>query len=215
MKQILFGRGLAAAFAFGCLAAPSLACASAPHATGLFGTSETFSSNLAPFTKWTEILRRMKTERSVTCTGARLCVAGRWQHLVAELRALPLRARVIRANDELNRVPYVSSAINWHDPDHWETPLEFLARGGQCEDYAIAKIMVLIAAGTDPDAVRLVIVRDRDTGLDHAVAVAYVEGEAMLLDNQIKAAADASLIDRYAPYYAINEAGWWRLGPPG
>ena len=42
--------------------------------------------------------------------------------------------------------------------------------------------------GTDPDDLRLVVVHDRDNGLEPAVMVAYVAGEALLPNNQITAA---------------------------
>src|ERR1700720_2353385 len=113
MRQIRRGRALAALLAFLLLAVLACARAADAHETALFGTREIFSPNLAPFTKWTRVLCRIAIERVQGCVDPGSCVAGRWRILVAELRALPLRERVIRANDALNRLPYVSSAINW------------------------------------------------------------------------------------------------------
>jgi predicted transglutaminase-like cysteine proteinase len=196
--------------------APAMSAAGpAGDRSGLFGTHEVFSSDLRPFTKWARVVARMERELShprQSCQGAGAagaCVADRWQALVAELRTLPARDRVLRANEILNSIPYVSAMSNWHDPGYWETPFEFLARGGQCEDYAIAKIAALAASGFPARDLRLVVVRDRLSGLDHAVAIAYVDGTPLLLDNQSKAVEAASQVDRYVPYYSINSDGWW------
>ena len=182
------------------------------RAEGLFHTRELFSTDLAAFTKWDRVVERAEQEQhsTATCTAATPgCAAAEWQALVAELRALPLRARVERANDVLNRRPYVTSQANWHDPDHWETPYEFLERGGQCEDYAIAKFMALAASGVPERDLRLVVVRDTAKLLDHAILVVYVDGEPLVLDNQIKEVTPAARVTGYVPYYSINRTGWW------
>ncbi len=184
-------------------------------ATGLFGTRELYSDNLAAFTKWDGVVARtdaqMRHPRDIcdAGTGTQVCVADWWQSFVAELARLPLRERVMRANAVLNRVRYVSAEANWHDPNHWETPFEFLTRGGQCQDYAIAKFMALAAAGVPESALRLVVVHDTETSLDHAITVVYVDGEALVLDNQVKDVVPAVELVRYVPYYSINRTGWW------
>jgi predicted transglutaminase-like cysteine proteinase len=185
----------------------------AAKAEGLFRTHEIYSTNLAPFKKWDLVVARTEQQEadpSGFCRdGAQPCVATQWQSLVAELSALPIRERVARVNDAMNRLPYVTSLANWHDPDHWETPFEFLARGGQCEDYAIAKFMALAASGVPERDLRLVVVRDTVKALDHAILVVYVDGDPLVLDNQIKQVTRAAELDRYTPYYSINRTGWW------
>lgn len=189
------------------------------EAAGLFGTREVFSANLGPFTKWDGVVAR--TERDLAATPARCgngadeqaCAAERWRAFIAELKTLPLRARVERVNAVLNRVRYVSAEANWHDPNHWETPLEFLSRGGQCQDYAIAKFMALEESGVPEEALRLAVVRDTYLGADHAVAIVYVDGEALVLDNLAPDVRPDSAIDRYIPYYSINRQGWWHHLP--
>jgi len=189
-----------------------LCLAPVAHADALFGTRERFSGDLAAFTKWDGVVARTEREmRSAPpCQG---CVGEEWRRLVAELAALPLRERIARANDVLNRVHYVSAVANWRDPDHWETPYEFLARGGQCQDYAIAKFMALSASGVPESALRFVVVHDRVTGLDHAVTAVYVDGEALVLDNQVREVMPSSRLGRYVPYYSINRTGWWYHQP--
>ncbi len=196
------------AFAAFFLALLAYLAAAPAEAAGLFGTREVFSANLVAFTKWDGVVAR--TEQDLEAPAAQAgAAADRWRAFIAELRTLPLRERVERANAVLNRVRYVAAAANWHDADHWETPFEFLARGGQCQDYAIAKFMALEELGVPEEALRFAVVHDTFLGADHAVAIVYVESEALVLDNLAADVRPDNAIDRYVPYYSINRLGWW------
>lgn len=184
----------------------------------LFGTHETYSPAIERFYKWTGMLRRWTVERR---DASRPCVLGQiarcepqeWRRIVDLLTPLDLRAKVDAVNSLVNRYPYTPSAANWSDPNYWETPFEFLAKSGQCQDYAIAKFMLLRAAGVPNDLLRVVVLRDRRLDLDHAVTVVYVDGEALMLDNQIPDVVPVASIHHYQPYYSINETGWWLHDP--
>ena len=195
----------------------------------IFGNIEIYSPDVAPFWKWTTMLARYHDElrharhvcRDGEWSGAYSaevgyeggCEPAEWRDLVNELRGLDLRAKLDRVNAEINRHPYVRSIDNWGDPNHWETPFEFLKVGGQCQDYAITKYLLLRAAGVDEDDLRVVVVRDMNLQLDHAILVVFADGGALVLDNQIARVVPATLIHHYRPYYSINEAGWWRHIP--
>jgi predicted transglutaminase-like cysteine proteinase len=57
------------------------------------------------------------------------------------------------------------------------------------------------------------VLRDMNLQLDHAILVVFVDGDALVLDNQINQVVSATLIHHYRPYYSINGAGWWRHVP--
>ncbi len=69
--------------------------------------------------------------------------------------------------------------------------------------------MALEQSGVPQEALRLAVVRDTAKGLDHAVTIVYVDGAALVLDNQDQTVVPASPHGRYRPYYSINRAGWW------
>jgi predicted transglutaminase-like cysteine proteinase len=188
----------------------SFAAVARADVAGLFGTREIFSTDRAAFTKWNGVVARSADESCGDLRRGAPCPAQWWENFVAELARLPLRARVSRANAVLNGVRFVSAEANWGSPNHWETPFEFLARGGQCEDYAIAKYMALAASGVPENSMRLVVVRDIYRSLDHAVTVVMVDGEALVLDSQVMTITPAASGGRYVPYYSINSTGWWR-----
>lgn len=190
------------------LSSPALA-ASEP---ALFGTREVFSSDSSAFFKWHGVLRRFAAEeqRDAACApGAAACAPAQWRALVQSLKGLPLRAKIDAANAAINAHPYVPSYVNWRESNHWETPFEFLRKGGQCQDYAVTKYLLLRAAGVPAADLRVVVVHDERLGLDHAVTVAYVDGQALLLDNLRRAVVPAASVHEYQPYYSINEQGWW------
>jgi len=181
----------------------------------LFGTREIYSSDIAAFDKWTGMLKRFRLEQAAppgACAAEAACAE--WRQILDALDGLDLRAKLDLVNAAVNRHPYVTSQRNWGESNHWETPFEFLRKSGQCQDYAITKYLLLRAAGVPATQLRVLVLRDTELGLDHAVTVAYVEGEALLLDNQIGNVVAADSVHHYQPYYSINEAGWWlHVGP--
>jgi predicted transglutaminase-like cysteine proteinase len=191
----------------------------APAAPPLFGTREVHSTDISAFTKWTGVLAGFAAEQhrmaGACAPGEREgCAPGEWQQLLDELRGLDIHAKLERVNAAINRHPYIPSLRNWGESNRWETPFEFFRRGGQCQDYAIAKYLLLRAAGVAAGQLRLVVLRDMRLGLDHAVTAAYVDGTVLLLDNQMRRVTPASSVHHYQPYYSINEQGWWlHVGP--
>jgi len=184
----------------------------------IFGTHETYSREIDRFYKWTGMLQRWSTARhgaGAPCAPGQSerCVPREWQRIVDLLRPLDIKAKLQAVNALINRYPYIPSETNWHEENYWETPFEFLTRSGQCQDYAITKFMLLRAAGVDNDLLRVVVLHDARLNLDHAVVVAYVAGEALLLDNQIPDVVPVDSVPLYQPYYSINESGWWLHTP--
>jgi predicted transglutaminase-like cysteine proteinase len=109
----------------------------------------------------------------------------------------------------MNARRYVPDDKNWGMQDYWATPGEFLARSGDCEDFAIAKFLSLKQLGWTDDELRLVAVKDRTLGVGHAVLVAYFGGKIWLLDNQLEQVTDLDTVRHYEPVYSINESHWW------
>jgi predicted transglutaminase-like cysteine proteinase len=185
----------------------------------LFGTREMISHNFAGFREWEDVMARSQAEFAAargTCASGQSsgCVPATWTALLATLKGQPLRRQIALVNDTLNRIRYVPTMQNWHRAMYWETPFEFLSRGGQCQDYAIAKYEILRQAGVPASAMRMVVARDTAIARDHAVLVVYVEGEPMVLDILNPSIVPASASIPYRPYYSINENAWWyHMGP--
>jgi predicted transglutaminase-like cysteine proteinase len=182
--------------------------------TPLFGSGEIYSNSTWRFKQWTDMLARADAERrdAQHVCGSRYdthCVPSEWQSLIDKMRGLDLSQQIEIANQAMNHHPYVTTAANWHRSMYWESPFEFLRYGGQCQDYAIAKYLLLRAAGVPADTMRMVVLRDAAISLDHAVLAVYVNGEPLLLDNLRSEIVPARNVSYYHPYYSINENGWW------
>ena len=118
-------------------------------------------------------------------------------------------------NTAVNRTPYVADADNYGVDDYWASPDEFAARGGDCEDYAIAKYALLKARGLSANQMRIVIVRDLELNTAHAVLSVNLGGVHYILDNQSSDVRRDTDVTRYRPVYSLNEAGWWLHMPHG
>ena len=173
----------------------------------LFGTAELHSNNLKMFPKWRGMLRLFENELK-TC-GPDQCKKTEWQAIVDRLRGKDIMAQLREINTEMNKRPYITDQVNWNLPDYWATPLQFLQKGGDCEDFAIAKYMALRSAGVPVEDMRIVVLNDLNLGIAHAVLAVYVNASPYILDNQISKVVPASTIRHYQPVYSIIENGWW------
>ena len=92
--------------------------------------------------------------------------------------------------------------------NHWTTLLDFLRRGGDCEDFAVAKYFLLRELGVPADDMRVLVTWERRERDYHAVlAVRQDDGSAWLLetDNTIVRGSQR----QYRFIYALNEEGVW------
>lgn len=78
--------------------------------------------------------------------------------------------------------PYLSDAANYGLIDYWATTDEFLARGGDCEDAAIAGYFLLKMAGWNPADTWLVVLRPTKEAPTHAILLAWADGFWVELD---------------------------------
>lgn len=177
----------------------------------LFGSEEKASYNLKPFTKWTEMFERF--DKSLN-SKADAQVIDSWKHQLSQFRDQSLPEMAASVNKLVNKVKYVSDSRNWGRSDYWETPVEFLERGGDCEDYAIAKYTALRALGVPEDRLRVAIVHDKEKDMPHAILVVYTSQGALILDNQNKDVLNAATYNRYRPIFSINRQAWWLHNAP-
>lgn len=90
----------------------------------------------------------------------------------------------------------------------WTTLLEFMNKGGDCEDFATAKYALLKLMGFDPHDLRIVVVYERKLQEYHAViAVRTNEDQVALLDIDNKIYSQRP--PHYRLVYSINEHSIW------
>lgn len=154
------------------------------------------------------------TPAAAPCADERHCIPAVWTDFLAGLKGLDSRAQMEAVNRWANAKPYVEDIANWGLPDYWETPGEFIAHGGDCEDFAIAKYFSLVRLGFAARDLRIAVVSDSKAHDFHAVLVANIDGTEWLLDNQIAQMVPLASQPQYTPIYALNEQGWWLQSRP-
>lgn len=135
--------------------------------------------------------------------------ARRFRKIVEAVKAREGRARIGEANRDINAsIRYVSDFVQHGEPDRWTAPLATLAAGrGDCEDYAIAKYVVLRAAGFPVVDLQLVLVRDRLARQDHAVLSVRLDGRWLILDNRHTRLVETAELPHFMPLFAIDHQG--------
>jgi predicted transglutaminase-like cysteine proteinase len=176
------------------------------HYPKLFGSSEKQSTSLGAFTKWTGMFDRFDASLN-TSTGQQ--VMNGLKDKVIHLRGQSIHQMAVGVNAEVNRIPYVNDINIYGKTDYWATPVEFVKNGGDCEDFAITKYVLLRALGVPEERLRIVILQDMQKNIPHAVLVVYSENGPMVLDNQIKTATHVDRISHYKPIFSINRDSWW------
>ena len=130
---------------------------------------------------------------------------------VVALNDAPALPQLQEVQARINRLPFSSDLYLWGREDYWAQPEEFFARGGDCEDYALAKLAVLRALGWPEENLRLLLVQDMARGgMEHALLSVRLNGISYLLDSQTQGLLLAEQQRRYLPRYGMNAAGFWR-----
>jgi predicted transglutaminase-like cysteine proteinase len=190
----------------------------------LFGSIEFIGGSLSALPQWTRVLRKIRAEAAVyeTCDRGEAnrdigaCpspAVAAWRDHVRSLRGLPPRRQLAELNSFLNRWIYRLDSENFNVEDYWASPLEFLARSGDCEDYAIIKYVSLKALGFDVKDLRIVVVQDVVRNLPHAVLAVYLERDIFIMDSLFEAVLSHRQVTFYRPYYSVNETTRWAHVP--
>lgn len=172
----------------------------------LFGTAEVKSSDISAFTKWTTVMKRFEGQMSTQASSPRVQM---WKASISDLKGKSAAEQVRGVNDYINNVRYIEDKDNYAKSDYWATPIEFFSKGGDCEDFAIAKFASLRALGFSSDQMRIAIVQDKIKNIAHAILIVYTEDGTFVLDNQDKRARAAQDVTRYKPIFSINSSNWW------
>lgn len=158
-----------------------------------------------------ETIRRCRSDRAL-CAAATLRLIG----IIDNAKRREGLARLGEVNRAINlAISPVSDEKQYGIQDHWSAPLATLTSGaGDCEDYAIAKLVALREAGVAQSDLRLVIVRDHLFNEDHAVLAARFEGSWRILDNRRLAMIEDGQMRQTEPLFAIDQDGVRRFTDP-
>ena len=141
-------------------------------------------------------------------------IGGSYAAWARSLRGFDAVERVDLVNRFVNnRVGFVDDARQYGRADVWTTASETLRRGrGDCEDYAVAKLQLLRAAGISDRDLYLVVLKDLVRRSDHAVLVVRAGDRMLLLDNGSDELLDPETVSDYRPILTFAANGAWTHG---
>ncbi len=172
--------------------------------------------------KWIGIERKLEDERVqlALCDGDRERCASpaalQFLGVVDAARAKQGRARLGEINRAINLAIKPQSDMAQHGQiDVWSSPLETFASGaGDCEDYAIAKVVALRMAGLASEDIRIVVLHDLLRGEDHAVTLARLDGHWFTLDNRRMAMIEDADLRNHRPLFVLDDHRVMRYDNP-
>ncbi|MDO3386916.1 transglutaminase-like cysteine peptidase [Gilvimarinus sp. SDUM040013] len=121
-------------------------------------------------------------------------------------------------NDFFNRgLTYTDDRLLWKAKDYWATPLQTMGmRGGDCEDYSIAKYFSLLEMGIPANDLRLIYVKATTGGIlqAHMVLGYFPNPDAipLILDNLNPKILPANERADLTPVFSFNSEGLWLGG---
>jgi predicted transglutaminase-like cysteine proteinase len=141
-------------------------------------------------------------------------VALRFLAMIHEARSKTGREKLDTVNRVVNSaIRYASDFAQHGVADLWSAPLASLASGlGDCEDYAIAKYVLLRESGIAPSDLRLLLVYDTLARQDHAVLAARADGRWFILDNRWTLVPGSSEVRHLMPLFEIDHEGVRQFG---
>jgi predicted transglutaminase-like cysteine proteinase len=159
--------------------------------------------------KWVVVAARHRAQQQLEAdcrSGA--CRSG-WSDAVAQLRGEAGNQRLDAVNRFVNRAKYVADAADFAGGDVWATPEELFSRGGDCEDFALAKFFLLRELGVPNERMRIAVLGPSKLQDSHAVLIVETESGAVVLDNRQPRPyrLDGALLARLI--FAFNARNWW------
>jgi len=112
-----------------------------------------------------------------------------------------------------HRIAYTEDRQLFSRADFWAGARETLKLGrGDCEDIALTKMQLLVAAGVPREALVLTIARDLVRNADHALLIVRDGDRYYLLDNATDEVLDASTSHDYRPVLSFGQNQTWLHG---
>ena len=169
--------------------------------------------------QWTRVLGQVsqQSEAFARCAADETQCTSRgmryWLQILTAAADLGRKEQLQAINRFFNRWPYKTDREIYRVSEYWATPSEFMARSGDCEDYAIAKFFALRELGFSNDQLRIVIVYDRLRGIGHAVLAVNLDDHISILNNQTGIIAPPSRYENFILHYLVNETTLWTAAP--
>jgi predicted transglutaminase-like cysteine proteinase len=181
----------------------------------IFGSTEVASRSFRALPQWRRVLKRMKIEGPTLseCSNVGESCARSpleaWRRIIVASRDHDRAQKLSQVNRYFNRWPYKEDTEVYGMREYWASPMEFLRRSGDCEDFAIAKFFALRQLGFSNEEMRVIILWDRIRAIGHAVLAVYEKNDILVLDSLSDRILSHWKYKQYVPQYSMNETTRW------
>lgn len=120
--------------------------------------------------------------------------------------------KITLVNNYFNNLTYSVDPRLWGMDDYWANPIEFIgARGGDCEDYSIAKYYTLMELGVEEKKLRLAYVKAVKFNQFHMVTLYFPtpKSDPLVLDNINGRILPGSQRTDLLPVYSFDAKSIW------
>ncbi|KLV01386.1 sulfate adenylyltransferase [Photobacterium aquae] len=143
-----------------------------------------------------------------------------WQKLIykSQAKSRTEMQRLGDVNQFFNQLTFIDDVKLWGLEDYWATPIEFIgAKGGDCEDFSIAKYFTLRELGVSDEKIRLIYVKALSLDQFHMVVAYYPEPSSIpyILDNIDPDMKLATQREDLVPIYSFNAQHLWLMKERG
>jgi predicted transglutaminase-like cysteine proteinase len=171
-------------------------------------------SHRGKLVQWEELTSKLQDETSRfagQCSQyGEFCLPKSWDEHIEKMRAMPIQKKLDYANRLINQYHYATDRKIYGTTDYWATPLEIATQGkGDCEDHAISKFAILLAAGVPEKSMRILILNNTREHYKHAILTVATSSGVMYLDDQKAQVKSADNVPYYQPIYSLNFDAWW------
>lgn len=187
--------------------------------TAIFGSVAIPVAGSVHAGRWRQVLsEQAHAALAAPCYDARHCGGALMQEarrVVENARELERAAKIKLINQFVNStIRYATDREIYDVADHWATLAETFARGrGDCEDFAIAKMWLLRAAGIDLADMHLSLGLQTRLRQDHAILVVKAEpARNFYLDNLTSNVELTGGRDEFQPLLSYGARGVWIHG---
>lgn len=133
------------------------------------------------------------------------------RHLIASIRHMGRYSQVSAVNQWVNEFLVFTPEPDGHD--RWADAARTLRlRRGDCEDFAIAKMALLLTLGVPATALYLVVAQDLVRRRTHALLVVRDRGKMLTLDSASNVIGDATQQADYRPILSFSADRAWIHG---
>ena len=189
---------------------------SSRHRSGVFGSTLVPFSSIAIADRWHAARKAIAKGVDVLCGTSGSCQSrvSTLADIESASKGLSFFGKLKLVNQSINAmIAYQPDLKTYRIRDHWAAPTQSVAAGvGDCEDYVILKMAILQKLGVPAKAMSVVVLKDTDRNLYHAVLAISTNKGNFVLDNvQDKVLLDKQL-PNYFPLYSFSGTKSWIHG---